>query len=115
MKISLKRIYDAPSSKDGTRVLVDRIWPRGIAKDAAQIDEWLKDIAPTAALRKWFAHDPEKWPDFKKRYFKELAANDEPVRRLKAIIKKRHTTLLYAAKDPDHNNAVALKTFLEKP
>lgn len=114
MTILLKRIYDKPSAKDGYRILVDRIWPRGLSKDAAGINEWIKDIAPSTELRKWFGHDPEKWPEFKKRYFKELKDHKEQVAYLKEIVHKHHTTLVYAARDEVHNNAAALKEYLEK-
>lgn len=111
--IRIKRIYHAPSRNDGYRVLVDRLWPRGINKEKAGIDLWLKDSAPSDELRKWFNHDPQKWDDFKKRYFAELE-NKQGI--LDPVIEKleEDVTLLYGAKDEQHNNAVALKEYLEK-
>lgn len=110
--MQLKRVYDTPAADDGYRVLVDRLWPRGLAKDAAQVDLWLKEIAPSDALRKWFAHDPEKWEAFQTRYFAELDENDAALDALRAQMKRGRVTLLYAAKDDAHNNAVALRTYL---
>ncbi len=109
--IKLKRAYDAPASSDGYRILVDRIWPRGVSKEELKIDDWLKDAAPSTSLRKWFNHEPEKWNEFKKRYFEELEQNTDLADR----IMKHHTvTLVYAAKDQEHNNAVVLKEYIEK-
>ena len=110
----IKRIYDAPDKKDGRRILVDRLWPRGLAKEKAKVDLWLKEIAPSDELRKWFAHDPTKWEEFKKRYAKELEAKQDLVKEVEQTTKKETVTLLYSAKDTEHNNAVALKAFLEK-
>jgi uncharacterized protein YeaO (DUF488 family) len=112
--IKVKRIYDPPSRGDGKRILVDRLWPRGVKKDEAKIDEWLKGIAPSDALRKWFGHDPEKWPAFRDKYKKELKEKGELVGQLRIEAKKRNVTLLYSAKDAEHNNAVALKEFIER-
>lgn len=112
--IKVKRIYDPPSRGDGKRILVDRLWPRGVKKDEAKIDEWLKDIAPSDALRKWFGHDPEKWPAFRDKYKKELEEKGELVRQLRSEAKKGKVTLLYAAKDAEHNNAVVLKEVIEQ-
>lgn len=114
MKLSIKRIYDPPEPSDGFRVLVDRLWPRGVSKEHAQIDLWIKDIAPSDDLRKWFNHDPEKWPEFKKRYRAELDAHHEAVSHLRSQIMKTGTTLLFAAKDAAHNNAVVLAEYLAK-
>ena len=114
MKIVLKRIYEKPSLEDGYRILVDRIWPRGISKEDAKIDEWLKDIAPSNELRKWFNHDPEKWDEFKERYFAELESNKEQLENIYSIVRQHHTTFLYSAKNEDFNNAVALKGYIEK-
>ncbi len=114
MKINLKRVYNSTSPKDGHRILVDRIWPRGISKETAQIDEWLKDIAPSNELRKWFNHDPDKWDEFKKRYFAELKDNKEQLENIYSIAKKHHITFVYSAKNEKFNNAVALKEFIEK-
>lgn len=100
-----------PEKSDGFRILVDRLWPRGITKEKAKIDLWLKDVAPSDKLRKWFGHDPKKWNEFKKRYFAELT-NNPAVEQLKKYIIKGNVTLLYSAKDENHNNAVALKEFL---
>ena len=112
MKIKMKRAYDKPEKQDGYRVLVDRIWPRGIKKQDAQIDEWLKDAAPSAELRKWFGHQPEKWEEFKKRYFEELSAKKDV---LAPLLKKKNTvTLVYAAKEEKYNNAAALKEYLSR-
>jgi uncharacterized protein YeaO (DUF488 family) len=111
--ISLKRVYEPPSQEDGLRVLVDRLWPRALKREAAKIDVWLKDIAPGTALRQWFGHDPERWTEFERRYRRELAEHPEAVAALRALIKaNKRVTLLFAAKDSDHNNAVALKNFL---
>ncbi|MGN6164237.1 MAG: DUF488 domain-containing protein [Flavisolibacter sp.] len=114
MKISIKRIYEPPAKEDGTRILIDRLWPRGLTKEKAAIDLWLKDIAPSAALRQWFAHDPGKWQEFQKRYRKELKENKDAVFILKQEAKNKTVTLLYAAKDEVHNDAVVLKEFLSK-
>lgn len=113
MAIKVKRIYEPPSRQDGLRVLVDRIWPRGLDKEAAAIDLWMREFAPSTELRKWFAHDPAKWPQFCGRYARELDSNPEAVSHLKAESRKRTVTLLFAAKDEAHNNAVALKRYLE--
>jgi len=112
--IRIKRVYDKPAKTDGRRVLVDRVWPRGLTKEEAQIDDWLKEIAPSTRLRKWFGHDPERWPEFKKRYAKELKSQREQVDRLAQKARKRTVTLLFGAKDIEHNNAVALKEHIEK-
>ena len=113
-EIQLKRAYEKPGSSDGCRILIDRIWPRGVSKEELKIDEWLKDIAPSTSLRKWFGHEPDKWNEFKKRYFEELKHNKELTNR---IIEKMHqdeVTFVYSAKDREHNNAVALKEYIEK-
>jgi uncharacterized protein YeaO (DUF488 family) len=115
MVIKIKRIYEKAEKSDGFRILVDRLWPRGIKKEAAHIDLWLKEIAPSDSLRKWFNHDPKKWPAFQKRYAEEL--KEEEKKELLDVIrkeKKKHSvTLLYGAKETEHNNAVALKNFLD--
>lgn len=113
MTIRLKRVYDPPTGKDGYRVLVDRIWPRGLTKDRAKVDLWLKDIAPSTALRRWFKHDPHKWQEFQTRYYRELEQLPDQVQHLKKLAGSKPLTLLYAAKDTAYNNAVALKSFLE--
>ena len=110
--VRIKRIYDPPAPADGTRVLVDRLWPRGLAKDEARIDEWLKEIAPSDELRKWFGHDPARWEEFRERYRRELEARTEILDRLRALAGKGTVTLLFAAKDEKHNNAVVLKELL---
>lgn len=111
MAISIKRVYESVSESDGKRVLVDRLWPRGLTKTEAKIDVWLKDIAPSDALRKWFGHDPQKWADFQEKYKAELKGNPA-LAELKALAKKEAVTLLFAAKDEEHNNAVALRQIL---
>lgn len=112
MQIFIKRVYDDPNAKDGLRILVDRLWPRGLSKENAQIDVWLKSVAPSNELRKWYQHDVQKWPEFKQRYFAELDAAPEAVDELLGYVKKRNVTFMYAAKDPEHNNAVALKGYI---
>jgi uncharacterized protein YeaO (DUF488 family) len=112
--VKTKRIYDPASPDDGRRILIDRLWPRGIKKEEAKIDEWLRDIAPSAELRKWFSHDPEKWQEFKKRYKRELKDKSELVRTLRAKAKKGTITLLFASKDTEHVNAAVLKEVLDR-
>jgi len=112
MKIAVKRVYEPREPTDGRRVLVDRLWPRGIAKENASWDEWLKEIAPSDALRKWMHHDPEKWPEFTTRYARELDGHPDLVRHLRDIAAKEPLTLLYAARDTERNNAVALRAYL---
>jgi uncharacterized protein YeaO (DUF488 family) len=111
--IKLKRAYEPPKKSDGLRILVDRLWPRGVSETAAQIDLWLKEIAPSDRLRKWFGHDPSKWTEFRRRYFRELGKSTEAVARLKQFVSKGNVTLVYGAKDERHNNAVALKEYFE--
>ncbi|WP_306534272.1 DUF488 domain-containing protein [Geobacter sp.] len=110
--VRIRRIYDEPAAEDGKRILVDRLWPRGIAKEKARIDEWLKEIAPSDELRKWFGHDPARWDEFRERYRRELEAKAEFLDQLRGLTKKGTVTLLFAAKDEEHNNAVALKEIL---
>ncbi|MDD4183584.1 MAG: DUF488 domain-containing protein [Candidatus Omnitrophica bacterium] len=110
--IKIKRIYETPANNDGFRVLVDRLWPRGVSKEKAKIDLWLKDIAPSDQLRKWFAHDSAKWEDFKRRYFKELDKKKDLVNK-NFKKSKSGITFLYAAKDDRYNNAQALKEYIE--
>ena len=112
MQVALKRAYEAPEPGDGFRVLVDRLWPRGVSRDSAQIDLWLKEIAPSTALRKWFAHDVSKWAAFRDRYFRELDANPDAITQLMEHIRRGRVTLVYGAKDQEHNDAVALKEYL---
>ncbi len=112
--IQLKRIYEPYSKSDGYRVLVDRLWSRGLTKEKAKVDLWLKDIAPSTELRKWFGHDPLKWNEFKKRYYAELQKNSEVVSKLVELLKNGKVTIVYGAKDEEHNDAVVLKEYLEK-
>jgi len=111
--IKLKRAYEPPEKADGARILVDRLWPRGVSKTSARIDLWVKEIAPSDALRKWFGHDPTKWSEFRKRYARELARRPEPVAQLKQYTDEQIVTLVYGAKDERRNNAVALKEYIE--
>jgi uncharacterized protein YeaO (DUF488 family) len=108
-----KRVYEAASPADGIRVLVDRLWPRGITRDKAAVDQWLKEIAPSDRLRRWFSHDPSKWEEFKKRYERELKGKRELVEELRAASRRHTVALLYAAADTEHNNAVALAEILK--
>jgi uncharacterized protein YeaO (DUF488 family) len=110
--IQLKRIYEKPSGEDGTRILVERLWPRGMSKEKARIDVWLKEIAPSEGLRKWFGHDPAKWKEFCRRYEAELKKKKDLVDPLQQTIKAGDVTFVYAARDEKHNSAVALKRFL---
>ena len=112
MRVTVKRAYEEPAPDDGTRILVDRLWPRGVSKEKAAIDLWLKEIAPSTELRKWFGHDPAKWDAFQERYRAELSANHDAIRTLKAKISEGPVTLVYGAKDEEHNGAVVLKAFL---
>jgi len=115
MTIQIKRVYDTPAREDGFRVLVDRLWPRGLTKEKAEVDLWLKEAAPSTGLRKWFGHEPAKWEEFQKRYRAELAKNKAPAALLREKAKKETVTLLYGAKDQEHNQAVVLRSFLETP
>lgn len=109
MKIKIKRVYEPPDKDDGMRILVDRLWPRGLTKQKASVDLWLKDIAPSTELRKWFDHDPSKWEEFKKRYLGELNGKSEQIRLLKQELDKGVVTLVYGAKDEEHNEALVLQ------
>ena len=111
----LKRAYEAASPGDGQRVLVDRLWPRGVSKEKAAIDLWLKEIAPSTDLRQWFGHDPARWDEFHSRYRAELDANGEAVQQLKDVIRAGRTTLVYGARDEVHNDAVVLAAYLAGP
>lgn len=111
--INIKRVYDPSKPDDGMRFLVERLWPRGIKKEALHLDEWLKEVAPSDALRRWFRHDPKKWDEFRHRYFAELESNPESWHSLLKAARKGTVTLLYSARDREHNNAVALKAYLE--
>jgi uncharacterized protein YeaO (DUF488 family) len=108
-----KRVYEPPSRDDGKRILIDRLWPRGLKKEAAHVDEWMKDIASSTTLRKWFGHDPEKWNEFKHRFFKELQEKQEQIERIADLAKKGRVTLLFGSKEERFNNASALKEYLE--
>lgn len=114
MSVRVKRAYEAPAKSDGFRVLVDRLWPRGVSKEAARIDLWAKDLAPSAELRRFFGHDPERWPEFRQRYFRELSSEEELLQPLERRARRGRLTLVYGAKEERYNNAVALKEFLER-
>lgn len=111
--IKLKRVYEKPLKEDGFRILVERLWPRGFTKERAAIDLWLKDIAPSSELRKWFGHDPAKWKEFCKRYRTELIQKEDLISFLKKKSKEGTVTLIFSSSDEKHNNAAALKMFLE--
>jgi len=113
-EIKIKRVYEQPQAQDGTRIIVDRLWPRGLSKEKAKIDFWMKDAAPSNELRKWYGHEPAKWEEFKKRYFAELDGQADEVTRLASISKKGRTTFLYSSKEEKINNAQALKLYMEK-
>ena len=110
--IRLKRAYERPAIEDGIRILIDRLWPRGVKKADAAIDQWAKDIAPSTALRKWFGHDPARWLEFRDRYAVEIREHPEPLERLRALAKHGPITLVYSAHDELHNDAVVLKDLL---
>jgi len=113
--IRIKRIYEQVAEEDGFRILVDRLWPRGLSKEKAKVDLWMKEVAPSGELRKWFSHDPAKWAEFKKKYEKELVAKQPLLKEIRRMEKDKGTvTLLYSARDVEHNNAVVLKAVLEK-
>jgi uncharacterized protein YeaO (DUF488 family) len=111
--IKIKRAYEPASPEDGARILVDRLWPRGLSKERAAIDLWLKDIAPSDELRKWYGHDPGKWPEFERRYFKELQAKGNELKEIRARARKGDVTLLYGTKEREFNNAHALRDYLK--
>ena len=112
--IQIKRVYDPPEPGDGKRILIDRLWPRGFKKEDLKMDEWLKEIAPSDKLRKWFSHDPEKYAESKKRYAKELEDRSGILARIRADPKKGTVTILFSAKDTEHNNATVLRELLNK-
>ena len=114
MDIQIKRIYDDADNNDGTRILVDRVWPRGVTKENAHLDDWMKEIAPTTELRKWFGHKEERFKDFSIKYAAELENNMELIKELRSKANKNRVTLLYGAKDETHNQAIVLKKFLLK-
>jgi uncharacterized protein YeaO (DUF488 family) len=111
--VVVKRVYESPQRSDGARFLVERLWPRGMKKEALQLDAWLKDVAPTDALRHWFGHDPQKWQEFRRRYFAELNRKPEAWQPLVEAARQGPVTLLYSARDLEHNNALALKDYLQ--
>jgi len=113
IKLQLKRVYDQPSEHDGTCFLVERLWPRGIKKSLLADAEWLRDVSPSAELRKWFHHDPDRWNDFRRRYFAELKHQKDALSPILDAARKGPVTLLYSSHDSEHNNAVALREFLE--
>ena len=112
--IKLKRAYEPASKDDGLRILVERLWPRGVSKQKAKIDLWLKDLAPSTELRKWYGHDPARWPQFRKRYWAELKGQGDVLALLKYVTEERTVTFVYAASDEERNSAVALKELLER-
>lgn len=112
--LKLKRIYEPADSGDGQRVLVERLWPRGISKDKAELDLWLKEVAPSPELRTWFGHDPAKWDEFRRRYWDELSENPEPLSSIQELLRRGDVTFVYAARDTEHNAALALKEYLEQ-
>ncbi|MGH7937553.1 MAG: DUF488 family protein, N3 subclade, partial [Bryobacteraceae bacterium] len=114
MNIKLKRVYEKPSRTDGTRILVDRLWPRGLTKERAAVDLWLKEIAPSTELRKWFDHDPAKWTEFRRRYRAEVKNHSDELRLIKSKVREGRVTLLYGARDQEHNEAVVLQEILER-
>lgn len=115
MRIQVKRVYEPTATSDGFRVLVDRLWPRGISKEAAKLDLWLPDLGPSTSLRKWFNHDPARWSEFQRRYHAELKKKKALLATITEQAKTRPVTLLYSAKDEQHNQAVALRSFLQRP
>ena len=112
--IKLRRSYEAPTETDGCRILVDRIWPRGVTKAELKLDAWLKELAPSTGLRRWFGHDPARWLEFKKRYTQELQGHGDMVEDLRSRCRNGTVTLIYGAKDTEHNNAVVLRDYLEQ-
>lgn len=111
-RLGMKRVYDPPASADGRRILVDRLWPRGLSREAARIDHWARSVAPSTALRQWYQHDPAKWPEFRRRYFAELDANPEGLAELRRQLGPGTATLLYSSKEERLNNAAALLEYL---
>ncbi|CAD2078963.1 DUF488 domain-containing protein [Phocicoccus pinnipedialis] len=112
--LKVKRLYEDKSSQDGMQILVDRVWPRGVKKEVLSYDEWYKELAPSKELRKWFDHDPKKWDEFKKKYFKELQRHDNLLKLIKEKSDGHNVTLIYGAKNEEYNQAVAIKEFIEK-
>ena len=114
MPLAIKRIYDPPAPDDGRRILVDRLWPRGLTKARAQVDEWLKEIAPSTELRRWFHIDPSRWAEFRSRYRHELSESPDAVAHVRALARKGRVTLLYGARDPERNHAIVLREYLQR-
>jgi uncharacterized protein YeaO (DUF488 family) len=114
MDVRLKRAYEPPAASDGYRVLVDRLWPRGVSREQARFDEWARELAPSSQLRRWFAHDPERFAEFKRRYAEELAAQEEKLRELRGRARQGTLTLVYGARDTEHNDAVVLAELLRR-
>ncbi len=112
--LKTKRVYESPATSDGTQFLVERLWPRGIKQEKLKMEAWLKDVAPSPELRKWFAHDPAKWAEFKKRYHAELKSNPQAWKPILAAATHADVTLLYSARDTEHNSALLLRDFLEE-
>ena len=112
MSIRIKRVYEKPGADDGVRILVDRLWPRGLTREVASIDLWLKEISPSTELRRWYNHDPAKWQEFKRRYFAELSSNPEALSELVEQMRKSPVTLLFSSKEIELNNAVALREYV---
>ncbi|HZS66891.1 MAG TPA: DUF488 domain-containing protein [Burkholderiales bacterium] len=110
--VRLKRAYEKPARNDGTRVLIDRLWPRGVRKADAELDQWAKELAPSTALRKWFGHDPARWPEFRRRYTEEIRQHPGLLDQLRALARKGTVTLVYSARDEAHNDAVVLRELL---
>lgn len=111
-RLAIKRVYEPPAAADGRRFLVERLWPRGVKKTALQLDAWLRDVAPSTTLRQWFSHDPARWEEFQRRYATELEANREAWQPILTAAKTRQVTLLFSSRDTEHNNVVALRSFL---
>ena len=112
--LKIKRVYDRAERHDGKRILVDRLWPRGLSRRAAAVDEWMKDLGPSHELRKWFAHDPRRWPEFRRRYVRELRTQREPLTAIAREASRGPVTLLFGARDPEHNQAVVLQGVIER-
>ncbi|MEO8715680.1 MAG: DUF488 domain-containing protein [Acetobacteraceae bacterium] len=110
--LKLKRAYEPPAADDGARILIDRLWPRGVSKEKAALDQWMKEIAPSTELRKWFGHDPTRWEEFQRRYAQELHHNPEQVSQLRALARRGSVTLVYSAHDEAHNDAIVLRDLL---
>jgi uncharacterized protein YeaO (DUF488 family) len=110
--LAIKRIYDQPEQRDGIRVLVDRLWPRGVSKERARVDLWLKDLGPSTGLRKWFGHEPSRFAEFTKRYIAEIEENQELVAQIRALLAKSDVTLLFGARDSEHNNALVIRDYI---